>query len=226
MFLSTDALNLTDTGSFTKTYSVHTGTDIFAVFKATVLTTIQGLSYSVTRQKAPIYVMGSADPVSIARSKRGIAGSMIMTTFDRHCLGDFMATSDFAAKAESYENTPVNPYQGGPVAEDPTPVSMGDYLNTSNSQTTDLNDIKGARSLGINDVGWTTAPPMYPDQILPFDVSLVAANEYGNGSSMRVLGVEILNEGAGISIDDTSNEVQMTYISRLITPWVQTEVMA
>jgi len=32
------------------TYTVHTGTDIFTVFNDTVITTAQGISYSITRQ--------------------------------------------------------------------------------------------------------------------------------------------------------------------------------
>ena len=61
------------------------------------------MSYSITRQKAPIYTMGSPDPRAIARSKRGIAGSMIMTTFDRHALSEFMDGSQFAGKTNSIE---------------------------------------------------------------------------------------------------------------------------
>ena len=38
-----------DSCVFTATYSVHTGTDIFAVFNDTVVTTMQGISYSITR---------------------------------------------------------------------------------------------------------------------------------------------------------------------------------
>ena len=42
------------TSSYTETYSVHTGTDIFSVFNDSIISTIQGISYSIARQKAPI----------------------------------------------------------------------------------------------------------------------------------------------------------------------------
>ncbi len=37
----------------------------------------QAINYSVTREKAPIYTMGSADCRSYSRNKRGIAGGLI-----------------------------------------------------------------------------------------------------------------------------------------------------
>ncbi len=47
---------------------------------------LQAISYSVTREKAPIYTMGSSDPRAYSRNKRGIAGSLIWINFDRHAL--------------------------------------------------------------------------------------------------------------------------------------------
>jgi hypothetical protein len=44
------------------------------------------VSYSVTREKAPIYTLGSADVRSFSRNKRGIAGTLIWINFDRHGL--------------------------------------------------------------------------------------------------------------------------------------------
>jgi hypothetical protein len=50
------------------------------------LAELQAISYSITREKAPIYTMGSADPRYYSRNKRGIAGSIIWINFDRHAL--------------------------------------------------------------------------------------------------------------------------------------------
>ena len=61
--------------------------------------------------------------------------------------------------------------------------------------------------------------PWYVDQIRPFDVVIVAMNEYGMGAQMRIYGIEILNEGSGFSIDDIVIENQMTYVARTILPW-------
>ncbi len=59
----------------------------------------------------------------------------------------------------------------------------------------------------------------YSDQIPPFTITLTGNNESGASMWMAVLGVELLNEGAGLSIDDIVNETQMTFVARSIIPW-------
>jgi len=44
-------------------------------------------------------------------------------------------------------------------------------------------------------------------------------NEYGNISVMHILGVELINEGSGVSIDDIVTESQMTFVARAILGW-------
>ena len=58
----------------------------------------------------------------------------------------------------------------------------------------------------------------FADQILPFDITIAAANEYGAGASAKLFGVEILNEGFGTSIDDTVIEQQATFVAQTIAP--------
>ena len=71
---------------YTRSYNSFSGVDIKATFGGKVIGELQGVSYSVTREKAPIYTMGSADPRSFSRGKRGIAGTLIFTIFDRSAL--------------------------------------------------------------------------------------------------------------------------------------------
>jgi hypothetical protein len=62
------------------------------------------------------------------------------------------------------------------------------------------------------------ALPWFADQILPFDITIAAANEYGTAASAKLFGVEILNEGFGTSIDDTVIEQQATFVAQTISP--------
>jgi len=81
---------------------VRSGSDIRCQIGNRSLAEAQAISYSVTREKAPIYTLGSPDPRSFSRNKRGIAGSLIWTNFDRHALlglvrelgGQFVANVD------------------------------------------------------------------------------------------------------------------------------------
>ena len=210
-----------ENSAYTKTYSVATGTDMFVMFNDYAVSTIQGISYSITRQKAPIYAMGKTDPISIARSKRGIAGSMIMTAYDRHCLADFMTMGNFWAKSNSIETSSINPFKTATVTFGKSNAGGQStaQIKESLKAETALNSFTTSQKTGTIS---TLVHPMYPDQLLPFDVTIISSNEYGTGAVMRIFGVEILNEGSGTSVDDTSNEVQMTYIARLIVPWTST----
>jgi hypothetical protein len=65
---------------------------------------------------------------------------------------------------------------------------------------------------------WTLATPSYTDQVLPFNVTLTGANEYGAMTAGKILGIEILNEGSGISVDDAVSEAQATFVARAVEP--------
>jgi hypothetical protein len=60
--------------------------------------------------------------------------------------------------------------------------------------------------------------PWYSDQILPFDITLTGANEYGAMCAAKIFGVEILNEGSGVSIDDAVTEMNATFVARVVEP--------
>ena len=62
------------------------------------------------------------------------------------------------------------------------------------------------------------AKPWYSDQVLPFDITLQGVNEQGAATAMRIFGVEILNEGSGVSIDDAVTEMQATFVARFVEP--------
>ncbi len=36
---------------------------------------------------------------------------------------------------------------------------------------------------------------------------------------MKITGVEILNEGSGVSIDDAVTEMQCSFVARFVQPW-------
>lgn len=56
------------------------------------------------------------------------------------------------------------------------------------------------------------------DQIPPFDISIAFANELGQVSRMTIYGVEIINEGQTMSIEDLLLENVVQYVARDIDP--------
>lgn len=110
-----------------------------------------------------------------------------------------------------------------PQFQDPTQVNATAIFNSSIVRdfgptvgaTIDQLDLETVSSVG----GWTElATPWFSDQILPFDITLGAANEYGAMAAAKIFGVEILNEATGVSIDDSVTETQASFVARTIEP--------
>ena len=197
---------------FTRGYNSFSGVDIKAVFGAKSIGTLQGISYSVSREKAPIYTMGSADPRAFARGKRGIAGSLVFIQFDTEPLIDELGAMLFMADADDLRPQYVSGETDVTLGTQAT-AGSGSYNSPgvpAQAQESDLTTVSSDQE---------PAHPWYADQILPFDIVLAAANEYGAVASMQILGVELLNSGYGVSIDDIVSEHSYTYIAHGMLPW-------
>lgn len=183
---------------FTNTYTTFSGADIVATFGGVVIGALSGITWSVTREKAPIYTMGSANPRSFSRGKRGIAGSLIFTVFDRPALYSML---------EKHQTDDTVKY----------------FTRTSNilpgSAETRHRGIVPVASQSLDVV---SSFPYYADQVPPFDVTITFANEYGQAAVRAVYGVEIMNEGSGASMDDIVIEETMTFVARELGPMVAT----
>lgn len=134
--------------------------------------------------------MGSANPRSFSRGKRGIAGSLVFIVFD----GDALAELKRKAVIKGYKPNRAK-------------LSMSDW------------DVEMTRTYvnADNTVRPDDLDAMYADEIPPFDITITFRNEYGQSAKMAILGVEILNEGSGMSIDDVTTEKACTFVAREIS---------
>ncbi len=157
--------------------------------------------------------MGSPDARAYSRNKRGIAGSLIWINFDRHsllnliqkCAGTFVADIDeIRPQYTQVSNGGAAVFQSSVVRS--SGISAGATIDQLDNSLT---------SAGQN---MQLATPWYSDQVLPFDVTLSGANEYGAMCAAKIYGLEILNEGYGISIDDAVSEMQATFVARVVEP--------
>lgn len=202
---------------FTRGYNSFSGVDIKAVFGTKSIGTLQGISYSISREKAPIYTMGSADPRAFARGKRGIAGSLVFIQFDSEPLIEEMSNLKFLSDIDDLRPQ----YKAG----QDKPLTNPNIATPAVAGAGSINVAGAGAAAQETDLGTTVftdqeiATPWYPDQIPPFDVVLAAANEYGAIASMQILGVELLNSGYGVSIDDIVSEHSYTYIAHGVLPW-------
>ena len=216
-----------------RTYTSYSGVDIRVIINGAPAGSMQALSYAIQREKAPIYVMGSVDPVSYSRGKRGIAGTMISLMMDVHLIYSKSFDNElyYGDKDElrpvirdtlsNVRNAPSTAQAGTQGAVD---INRADQLEAATLGRGDrtqqvLRNSNQSYNTGDLFENYSAYPVHYVDQILPFDVTIIAANEYGQTAQMRLYGCEILNEGSGFSIDDIVIENQMTYVCRTILPW-------
>jgi hypothetical protein len=64
------------------------------------------------------------------------------------------------------------------------------------------------------DSGYPEMSTAIVDQLPPFDITIVGCNEIGDASYMVIYGVEIVNEGQTMSIQDIITENVMQYVAR------------
>ena len=189
------ASSTTGTQEYLNTYTTYSGADIVASFAGVEIGALSGITFSVTREKAPIYTMGSPNPRSFSRGKRGIAGSLIFTVFDRPALYDMLAGHNNGEDMKYWTRT----------------------HNILGGQNT-INTHRGIAQVGNDTQSVVSSVPYYADQIPPFDITITFANEYGQAAARSIYGVELLNEGSGASMDDIVLEETMTYVARELGP--------
>ena len=132
--------------------------------------------------------------------KRGIAGSMVFSVFDRDFFNKLKQGNVLAQYASFKANN--SSYAAASVAEwEEVMQGIVDGNDTTANQPVLFEKLEA----------------MYADQIPPFDVVINMINEYGQAASMAINGVEILNEGSGMSIDDITTDKACTFVARGIT---------
>lgn len=192
---------------YTRTYTAFSGCDIVCTFGDTVIGELQAITYHVQREKAPVYTMGSPEPRSFSRGKRGIAGSLVFTVFDRDAL--IAALQNHIKKERTFHRIGTNELEYERISVDEWDSKMKDIAMQGVS-TASSNTEKVTSNISVS------ATPIYEDEIPPFDITISFANEYGQKASIVLYAVEILNESSGFSIDNVISEKACTFVARKV----------
>ena len=157
-----------------------------------------------------MYTMGSAEPRSFSRGKRGIAGSLVFTVFDRDAL--------IEAMQENINSFTEFQRIGGDRNMQKYSIEEWDKALTAmaNSNSSQYESDEERAKQITQDVVSDTATVFYDDEVPPFDITISMQNEYGNGAYLVLYGVEILNEGTGFSIDSVVTEKACTFVARKV----------
>jgi len=186
-----------------RTYTSFSGADIRIVIDGKPIGSAIAVSYAIQREKGPIFVLGRVDPLAFSRGKRGIAGTIVSLMLDEHWV---LAEEAFANNKPLVDKDEIYP----------RPSSLNNASNLA-----DLDQVDSGFTFSASDLSdaYQLESAWYGDQLPPFDIVIVAVNEYGKAATMRIYGVELLNEGSGFSVDDMRIENQQSYVARAILPW-------
>jgi hypothetical protein len=211
---------------YTRTLSSFSGADIIVTFGRAAIGELQQITWAVTREKVPIYTMGNADPRSVSRGKRGIAGSLIFAVFDRDAL--------IAELVENRENwqaiAPPAMFTAAPniiarTSDYTNAMEMAEWSRKATEAQTPEEPVLGSdlESRVYPPSGFGVIMPehiLYADMLPPFDILMTFANEYGQTAFQKIYGVELLNEGSGANVDTIVMERQLTFIARRVSPMI------
>jgi hypothetical protein len=185
-----------------RTHSTYAGVDIKMLLGGSVLGNAQAISYAVQREKAPLNVLGRVDPIAFSRGKRGIAGTLVALLLEEHLLYSALGNTRFFV-ADKDEIRP----------------ETRNSMNDANANGLESTAAVGAFEADNVSGNYEVVAAWMIDQLLPQDAALVAQNEYGAQAQMRIFGIEFLNEGGGVSVDDRTMETQHTFVARSLMPW-------
>ena len=215
--------------AFMQTLSSFSGADLLVTFGNRHIGELQSISWAIQREKAPVYTLGSPDPRSFSRGKRGIAGSLIFAVFDRDALMEEIIKpwennqahfpKMFTAAGNLYNRQLMDFAQAAAAAGWGTPGA--DYNSAVEGWNNAANNAQGTLDTPPGFKKLTPDGLMYPDMLPPFDITMTFANEYGQSAYQKIYDVDILNEGSGVSVDTVVMERQMTFIARRISPILQ-----
>jgi len=208
-------------------YKAFSGANITATIGNKKLGSLQALTCSITREVAALYGFGDANPKAFVKGKRGIAGSLVFTQFDRHAL----LQEVFKEAFDNPFSTPLNQQLFSTrFAELNSNQGLltGTAVRTRNFEHNIGSSLSLAFPGGVREDLVEELESIYDlvrqqrlryaDQIPEFDITLSFINDSGDAAFCVIGGVTLVNEGWGYTLDDLTSEVAYTYVARHITP--------
>lgn len=221
------------------------GSEIHAVFGNLKFADIQMIKYASSRQKAPVYTMGSADLRAIARGPRSINGALIFSHLSKQNLVEKMGEAGYKVFLSNDETANYNSaYKKQGAAGTPGDANTlkrqalrasGTIANygavSKNGLSADAGTFDpfavGEDIYNLSNFGQVQSA-FLADQLPPFDITLVGIPETAaqglldktyKPQSLVLRGVEFVSEASGTSIEDLVIEKQMSFLARSLQDW-------
>ena len=138
-------------------------------------------------------------------TKRGIAGNLVFISFNRDAL-----LAELGDKTISKYKANDSAWLKDQQAAQFISIEQWDVYMSNLANPNGANGEAGIVG-NTNNLVTDEAKPKYADEILPFDITISLANEYGNKAVTVIYGVEILNEGTENEVREEFEYVVDTY---------------
>lgn len=209
------------------TLTAFSGADLIVSFANQVIGELQKISWSIEREKKPVYTLGSPDARSFSSGKREIKGSLVFAMFDQDSLIKsmksilkssestvFTTSGTLAITEEENFINAVEMLKWNVTAQDA--MNSKSKYNENNSRISDENFKvpNGFSPIRDNRI-------VYLDSLPPFDITMTFGNEQGQCAFQKIYDVDIVDESSEVSIDTIVLEKKLNYRARKISPLIQ-----
>lgn len=218
------------------------GADIHMYVNNRKVGNLDSITWSVSTELAGRYAAGSRDAQAYNQGKRVIVGSLVLSQYDRDAFLDEifmldvrgirsisdlwskMGTQTLAMKAALAKNNrpdlgagagltqigAASTYRNG-IPEDNVGRYLGGDYDVVRSELSDN------FSLAAKKVADTVLD--YPDQMPPFDITLIGINKSGAAARCMLYGVTVNQFTTGFSMNDIGNTVGLSFVALKASPW-------
>lgn len=197
-----------------------------------VLGAVQQFAYQVQRQKAPIYVIGSTNPITIAKGARQVAG-----TLQGVILGEDFQFSLIKYFWQDIENNGIQRVNG----KDDINQEFGDMnafithfvtpllevLKVTNTDTQNFafnTKTLYEKTLGVDQLN---IPPLYLDEIPPITLSLITPIEIDSGGlkyeTVTLYGLEFVSNDLAIQAGREQIFESVNFIQKSVAKSISTQ---
>lgn len=212
-------------------FRAFSGANIYATIGHRQVATLQSVTCSITREVAALYSFGDANPKSFVRGKRGIAGTLVFTQYDRHALLQDIFKEEFNQSLVAGQGAFSSQFAN--FSGSAAPIVGPPVIQTRNFNTNSNPGAQFVTTLGLSQIDTdgslaqeltslydlvANARLRYTDQIPEFDIHITMINENGDAAFAAILGVLLVNEGWGYTLDDLTSESAFTYVARAVNP--------
>ena len=235
-----------------RTRPTFTGSDMFCHINNKHVRNIESVTWSSSVEVVGDYVMGSRNAQAYRTGKRVIVGTMVFSQYDRHAvLEEVFNLSNPDNPIRTYQdlwnldkgNLPI----ASRIISNPTSVKTNGRVTanvyTASTQITNnsLYDVQLAtRTAGLTLADFETRFQQnlaqaarlkgavkidYADMIPLFDLTITGINTRGETTTCGIFGIQITQETAGVSSNDMTNSVGVSFTALAINPWKPIQIV-